>query len=272
MSLAPFGFVDLVNALDQLGIKHSVPVIAHASLSAFGPVNGGAKTVVDALLYRYDTLVMPAFTYRTMLVPGAGPADNGITYGRSNRMVEFFRPDMPVDRLIGAVPEALRAHPKAGRSTHPILSFVGVNAQGILAQQSMEEPLGPIGALHQANGWVLLLGVGHTTNTCMHYAERLAGRKQFIRWALTPDGVVECPGFPGCSYGFEAIAARLAQVTRWAQAGRTQIQAAPLVDLVSIAGEWIRQEPAALLCSQPDCERCQAVRDQLGPGPAAYSS
>jgi hypothetical protein len=38
------------------------------------------------------------------------------------------------------------------------------------------------------------------------------------------------------------------------------IQALPVVTLVDRVVELIRQEPHALLCSRPDCERCAAVR------------
>jgi aminoglycoside 3-N-acetyltransferase len=62
----------------------------------------------------------------------------------------------------------------------------------------LDDPLAPVGALAEENGTVLLIGVNHTVNTSIHYAEKIAGRKQFIRWALTPQGVRECPGFPGC--------------------------------------------------------------------------
>ena len=66
-----------------------------------------------------------------------------------------------------------------------------------MAVQTLAEPLAPIGALAQRGGWVLLLGVNQTVNTSLHYAERLAGRPQFTRWALTYEGVRECPQFPG---------------------------------------------------------------------------
>jgi len=259
-------FQDFVSALDWLGISRSRPVIAHASLSAFGEVQGGAQTVVQALLSGFDTLIMPAFTYKTMLVPEAGPEDNALVYGaaaHANLMAEFFRPDMPVDRLIGVIPEVLRRSPGVRRSSHPILSFVGMNAEPYLLRQSLAEPLGPIEALVPAQGWVLLLGVNHTVSTSVHYAERLAGRKQFQRWALTLDGVVECPGFPGCSEGFEALASRLATVTRQARLGLTAIQAVPLVDLLAVARVCLEENPLALLCDRPYCERCQAVRKQV---------
>jgi aminoglycoside 3-N-acetyltransferase len=257
---------DLVSALDYLGIERARPVIAHASLSAFGEVDGGAQTLLGALLSVFRTLVMPAFTYKTMLTPEDGPPDNGMTYGTNqgaNLMAEFFDPGMPVDRLMGAVPEALRCHPATRRSLHPILSFAGLNAGRFLDNQSLDDPFTPIGALTQAQGWVLLLGVDHTVNTSIHYAERLAGRKQFVRWALTPQRVLECPRFPGCSDGFQAIAPRLSRVVRVVHVGRAQIRAVPLIELISVARAWVEADPLALLCDKPYCERCYAVRSQV---------
>jgi aminoglycoside 3-N-acetyltransferase len=256
-------FSDLVSAFRRLDLPPDTPVMAHASLSAFGPVDGGAQTVVDALLSIFPALMMPGFTYKTMLVPDEGPANNGLVYGTytdSNRQAKFFRPNMPVDRLIGAIPEALRLNPGARRSLHPILSFVGVNVDRFLESQSIAEPLAPFRSLIDANAWVLLLGVDHTVNTAIHFAERLAGRRQFLRWALTPRGVVECPGFPGCSDGFNAIAPRLGHAIQQGWAGQAQLQAIPLIDLVGIARAWLEVDPLALLCDHSYCERCQALR------------
>lgn len=256
---------DLATAFRRLEIDRKLPVIAHVSLSSFGEVHGGAETLLGALLSAFDSLLMPTFTYKTMLVPEAGPPDNAIQYGSgkaSNHLVEFFRPDMPVDRLMGAAAERLRGHPKAGRSNHPILSFAGINASLPLEAQSLQEPLAPIGVLGEHEGWVLLLGVDHRVNTSIHYAERLAGRRPFVRWALTTSGVVECPGFPGCSEGFQSIAPFLNEVTRQINAGMASIQALPVNLLVETACRMIREDPQALLCDRSDCERCHATRGQ----------
>lgn len=256
-------FHDFVAAFQKLGIRHTAPVIVHASLSAFGDVQGGAETVLGGLMYVFDTVVMPGFTYRTTVIPETGPADNGMNYGSAqsaNRMAQFFSPNMPVDRLMGVTAEALRLHPRARRSLHPILSFVGVNAARFLDSQTLEEPLKPVEKLMEAGGWVLLLGVDHTVNTSIHYAERIAGRKQFTRWALTSAGVVECPGFPGCSDGFWQAGARLAPLTRQMTVGVGQVQALPLQEMISTCKVWIDADPLALLCDHSYCERCPAVR------------
>ncbi|HVN16809.1 MAG TPA: AAC(3) family N-acetyltransferase [Anaerolineales bacterium] len=239
------------------------PVIAHASLKAFGHIQGGADTMVRALIESTGAVIMPTFTYKTQVTPAVGPPNNGITYGSgtdSNRMAEPFHLNMPADPMMGMLPEALRLHSDARRTSHPILSFAGIHADEILATQTLYNPLAPIGALAEQDGWVVLLGVNHSVNTSIHFAEKLAGRKQFIRWALTKDRVVECPGFPGDSSGFDAIRPFLASETRRVQIGNAWVQAVPLKVLFEVAVARIKKNPLALLCERMDCERCQAVR------------
>jgi len=239
------------------------PVIAHASLSVFGQVQVGAETLVSALLAVFDSVVMPAFPYKTMIVPSSGPETNAINYGSgadANRMAELFDPQMPADTLMGAVGETLRKHPRASRSAHPILSFAGVKAKAALAAQTLADPLAPIGVLAKQDGRVLLLGVNHTVNSSIHYVEKLAGRKQFVRWALTPQGVRECPGFPGCSAGFQSIAPEVERYTRQAKIGNAVVRAVPLRMLFRAVIMQIKQNPLALLCQQENCERCNELR------------
>lgn len=255
-------FTDLRTSLFKLGLSHT-PVIAHASLKAFGDVIGGAETLLRATIDSVWALVMPTFTYKTMITPETGPPNNGMVYGADsdlNRLAEPFTPSLPADRQMGLTAEALRQHPRARRTSHPIQSFAGIYAEKFLAAQSIQDPLGPIGALAEADGWVLLLGVNHTVNTSIHYAERLAGRRQFTRWALLPDRVVECPGFPGDSAGFGAITPDLVNDVRMVKVGEALVQAMPLKALIRAADFRIRADPQALLCERPDCPRCTAVR------------
>ena len=253
---------DLKQGLSELNLPNA-PVIVHASLKAFGQVEGGADTVVEALADSFKTFFAPTFTYKTMVTPLTGPPDNAMTYGSGgdlNRMAEFFTPDMPADPLMGAIPEALRHDSEAHRTAHPILSFTGINAGKFLAAQSMVNPLAPLFALEKFGGFVVLMGVNHTVNTSIHYAEKLAGRRQFVRWALTPQGIVECPGFPGCSAGFQAIAPDLEKDTRQVTIGQATVQAVPLKALFRAVIARLHADPLALLCEQQDCERCNQIR------------
>ena len=255
-------FNDLIVALETLGLRNK-PIIAHASLRSFGAVVGGADSVVTALDYSTGAFIMPSHTYKTMVTPPFGPANNGINYSRGqqwNRLAEPFQHDMPADRLMGVIPESLRRWPEARRSMHPILSFTGIGAEKILKTQSIEEPFAPLRALVELDGWVLLLGVDHTVNTSIHFAEKLAGRKQFVRWALTQNGTVTCPGFPGCSVGFEAIEPEVRAVTKTVKLGNATIRALPLRALMVKVIEMIKKDHYALLCDRADCERCSEVR------------
>jgi aminoglycoside 3-N-acetyltransferase len=253
----------LIVAFRKLGLNTTRPIIAHASLSAFGEVHGGAETLLGALLSMCSGLLMPTFTYNTMVIPETGPANNAMGYGSGkdhNQMAEFFSADMPADRLMGVLPETLRCHPRALRSQHPILSFAGINTDLAVSSQTIAASLAPLKILTEMDGWVVLLGVTHTVNTTIHYGEQLAGRSGFIRWALTSDGIQACPGFPGCSDGFDAIAPSLEAVTQRQSVGAAQITAVPMNELVQVVVEAIKNDPYALLCERATCERCQAVR------------
>lgn len=254
---------DFVAAFRELGMGNQSRVIAHASMSAFGQIVGGAETIVGALLATCETVCMPSFTYKTMIIPSVGPPDNAIDYGLGvtrNPLAEIFSLKMPADSTLGVVAEAFRSHSDSHRSNHPILSFSGINAEAALTAQSLEEPLAPIAWLTEQDGDVLLIGVDHTANTSLHYAEKLAGRKQFTRWALTRQGTATCPGFPGCSRGFQAIESRLQGIASRVQLGQGVIEFIPLRDLINVTTAWLRTDPLAMLCDDKFCERCQAVR------------
>ena len=255
-------YSDLKLGLTKLGLTDRI-VIAHASMKAFGPIEGGAATLLKILLASMRGVVMPAFTYKTMLTPQVGPPNNGMIYGIEqdlNKMAEPFQPDMPVDPTMGILSETLRRHPQAVRSFHPIQSFAGINADAIVTSQTIYNPFAPIAALAEQDGWVVLLGVDHTVNTSIHYAEKLAGRRQFVRWALVKDRVVECPGFPGDSSGFNAITPHVEKYVRRVHIGDALVQALPLRKLAEVVIGIIKEDPLALLCEREDCERCRAVR------------
>lgn len=253
---------ELLSAFQALGLQEK-PVIAHVSLKPFGYIQGGAEAMLDAMLASFNGIIMPTHTYKTKIIPDMGPPNNGLVYGNGiykNKMAATFRLDMRADALMGVLPETLRNHPSATRTAHPILSFAGVNADFTLFTQTLYEPLAPIGALAEQDGWVVLINVDHTVNTSIHYAEKLAGRKQFVRWALVDDRVVECPNYPGDSTGFQAIEEHIRLDTRRVEIGEAFIDAVPLKRLLDVVQGLIRKDPLALLCEQTDCERCNAVR------------
>jgi aminoglycoside 3-N-acetyltransferase len=258
---------DIVLALRELGLSLDNDIIAHTSSSTreAGDVRGGEASILGALLATCGTVVMPTFTYQTMVWPEVGPPDNACTYGdhtEENARAVMFRPDLPADSCVGQVAETLRRHSLATRSNHPVLSFaaIGSHAQEILGAQSFNDPLGPLEWLYHHGGDVLLLGVDHQSNIAIHLAEKLAGRKQFVRWAVGLDRAYRLPGFPGCSNGFNAIAGKLAWITHQTILGTMTVQRIPLRHLIEVAVRTIQDDPHALLCDDPHCQRCNAVR------------
>lgn len=256
------GYEELKSAFDKLALSDK-PVIAHASLKPFGPIEGGLEAVLEAMLKSFPSVIMTTHTYKTHIIPEVGPPNNGIAYGSGhylNQMAEPFHLGMRADPMMGILPETLRNHPSATRTAHPILSFAGINADPALSTQTLYEPLAPIGVLADQDGWVVLINVDHTVNTSIHYAEKLAGRKQFVRWALVSDRVIECPNYPGDSMGFQVIEPYIIFDTRRIDVGDGFIQAVPLQRLFEVVQAMIKKNPLALLCERVECERCQAVR------------
>ena len=73
-------YEELFLAFQELGLQET-PVIAHASIKPFGYIQGGAETVLEAMLASFAGLIMPTHTYKTKIIPEVGPPNNGITYG-----------------------------------------------------------------------------------------------------------------------------------------------------------------------------------------------
>lgn len=262
----PVSYRDFVSAFRSLGLGSQSRVILHASVSAFGEVIGGAETMLGAVLSTFQAAIVPTFTSRCLVIAPDGPEDNAITLQEAkldNKQAEAFHPDMPADRAMGRLAEAMRLQPQAHRSDHPLLSFAGINADEFLAVQTLDDPWGLVGALADADGDLLLMGVDHRANVSLHYAEARAGRRQFLRWALTPGGIVACPGWAGCRDGFGAIGERLGGLAGRVEVGAGWIETVPLRDLINLAVGWMREDPLALLCDRPGCKSCRTVRESI---------
>ncbi|MBN1311367.1 MAG: AAC(3) family N-acetyltransferase [Anaerolineae bacterium] len=247
---------------DELGLTENTSLIAHISLPALGAVEGGERAIVTALLAAAGTVVMPAFTYQTQVIPQVGPPDNAIRYGTGdqiNRKAEIFRPDLPVHPDCGLVAEVLRRDAETLRSTHPIFSFIaqGAHARHVLASQTRQNPLAPIAWLEAHDGVVLLMGADQRENFSLHLAEQRAGRKTFTRWALTLDDIEELPNIPGCREGFNAIWIELVEMTTVTHIGMGRCEVIPLEPLLRYTEKRLRDNPNFLLCDKPSCLSCR---------------
>lgn len=242
--------MDLKPALSDLSLRKRL-VLVHAS-----PVVD-AKALLTSMLETTGGFFTPTFTPKSLLPLDFHPIH---TKADVNTLAEPFTPSIPADEAFGKFPELVRMHANAKRSIHPVLSFAGLGADEIINTQTAHEPYAPISALAEKDGVVLLIGFDQRVNFSIHYGEKLAGRMQFIRWALTENGVVECPNFPGDSEGFNAISLTLKPFTRETKVNGVTIQAIPVNDLLRAVVNKIHEDAYSLLCARPDCERCEAVR------------
>ncbi len=251
---------DLERALNQLGVSHSRDLLAHSSLSAFGFVQGGAPSVIDVLRRNARTVVMPAFTYYTLVWPEHQKSSDWPAFPPADG--PSWKPDSAVSHDIGRIPQQFLEVYRAVRSQHPALSFaaLGANTNMILNTQSLEHPYAPIGVLYALDADILLLGVDHRSNTAIHYGEYLAGRPMLERFAYH-QGALARTYFPNCSAAFNALQGHLGTL-EVVDVGKTQIQRMSVRDVVDATVKMIGRDPEAMLCNYNGC-RCQNVRDKI---------
>jgi len=257
---------NLTGALKSMGLRRDIPVIAHIDRSMFSRINGGPPTLMGALLTTVDNVIIPAFTFSTMITPEKGPENNNIQYGigsGNNLNAKIFSHALPSELSNQEAIDILLEFPGTFRSSHPIFSFYGLGLDIVLVDQTPEKPYLPIKKLKNLGGWVVLIGADPCHNFSIHYAEFLAGRKQYLRWALTPDGISACPHFPGCSNGFHKLDYYLQEELRATVIENTRLCAIPLNSMISTAVALLKEDPFALLCNDLQCKRCNLVRAEI---------
>jgi aminoglycoside 3-N-acetyltransferase len=256
----------LVNAYRSLELGSHSRIIVHVSTKFVSETTGGADTIIGSMLSEFRTFITPTFTKKPSILPSIGPADNGIDYKDQfdfNTTAEFFHSELPSDRELGSFAESMRRYPNSRRSPHPLFSFSGLGEDEALLSQSIEDLYAPIHWLADFDGDVLLIDTDHRRNFSIHYGEKLSGRRQFTRWALTEHGILQCPDCPGCSDGFNVIQDRMSGVSRRVVVDGFQLQSIPLRDLINIVQGWVREDPRALLCDTTGCSHCSIVRSAV---------
>ena len=174
-------FDSLLKDFSELGVTAGMTLMVHSSLGKIGWTEGGAFTVIHALLETLGpagTLVMPAES-PDVFKPDKRTGDGVIIEWHEairTRLQLFDPPTTPT--TMGAIPEAFRTFPGTLRSKHPTVSVCanGRYAEEITKDHSLEFCEGkgtPFEKLYQLNAFTLLLGVGFDRCTSLHYAESL---------------------------------------------------------------------------------------------------
>ena len=269
----------IAHAIQALGLSKK-PLAVHASLRSFGIVEGGAESVVRAILQEGCTLLVPAFSsaYEAAAPLDMRPERNGCgdyswmappaAAGSSEAALDSYVPSSSeLDRdSMGAIPAAVLQMPGRQRGRHPLNAFaaIGPLAEELIAGQRPDYVYAPLRKLAERGGDVVLMGVGIERLTLLHLAEQMAGRTLFRRWAREASGDVIMAEVGSCSEGFGQLADVLAPHVRHAEVGASHWRIYNAAAVLTAASAAIRETPSLTHCGDPGCDRC---RDAVLGGP-----
>lgn len=171
---------DIINALENVGVKRGQTIMVHTSLSSLGFVCGGPQTIIEALLESVGpegTIMMPTQSWKNL------DPSTGVHWEVPEEFWSIIRDNWPPynkditpTNTKGVVAEMFRKWPGTIRSGHPARSVaaIGKNAKYLVDKHDLSNIFGdesPIGKLYQLNGYILLIGVGYDKNTSLHLAD-----------------------------------------------------------------------------------------------------
>ena len=170
---------DITQGLRGLGLKEGDIVGVHSSLSSFGYVEGGAETVVDALLEatgEAGTVVVPSYSNNHEAVP-VTPEEKTLGVSWKYKVRPY---DPQKDSCwTGTIPDTLWRRGAALRGAHPTHSLAAIGPRD-------SELIRGWGRVMAAGGYILLLGVTLRCCTALHLAEERVELPGFIMKRLTP--------------------------------------------------------------------------------------
>ena len=250
----------VADQLRALGIAPGDVLLAHISFRAVRPLAGGPTGLIGAIrdaIGPGGTLVMPSWT---------GSDDD-----------PFDPATTPAAAALGFVAETFRRLPEVQRSDHPFaFAAVGPAAKDVVSGPMPlppHMPDSPVGRVHDLDGQVLLLGVGHDANTTLHLAELLArvpyrvpkyctilnhGRRERIDY-LENDHCGTC---------FALVDGWLREqgLQTEGRAGNAHARLARSRDIVDVACAQLARDPRVFLHPpSAGCAECDAARHGVSP-------
>ena len=248
----------LVAQLRALGVRDGDVLLVHTSFRAVRPVDGGPAGLVDAL----RAAVGPA---GTIVMPSWGDDDD----------TPFDAATTPVATDLGVVAETFRHVPGVVRSAHNhAFAALGPAAAHVTADPlplPPHRPESPVGRVHERDGTVLLLGVGHDADTTLHLAEILGGAPYRTSKHLTvrgPDGRPTRMDYADNDHCCQRFALadewlRARGLQREGPVGHAHARLVRSRDVVSVARQHLARDPLLFLHPLGECEECDEARKSI---------
>ena len=232
---------EIIAKLQEMGLTTGDKVLLHSSLISLGHVEGGADAVVDAFLEvlgKEGTLLVPVF--------GA----------------------------LGILTETVKNRPDAVISPSPVgtLAAIGADAQELCKDHWKAETAHgentPFTRLAAMDGYVCLLGCDQDRNTSLHSVEallQLPYLKTTTQTFTTPEGEEVTKSwkyYPGPHRDFIGLDRlyREAGVMQISRIGNAQVRLIKSRDLLEIGMAAGEEDPAFVLCDNPECADCVKQR------------
>jgi aminoglycoside 3-N-acetyltransferase len=245
----------LVEQLHALGVEAGDVLLVHTSFRAVRPIEGGPEGLIHALresIGPEGTLVTPAWT----------GSDEEVFDPNTTRAAE----------MLGIVPDTFWRMPGVRRSDHPFaFAAAGPRAAHITGDPFVVPPYSPhspLARVHELDGRVLLLGVGHDANTTVHLAEILAGVPYRVPKHITIEFGrrrmrIDYLENDHCCQRFELLDEWLRSrgLQSEGQVGHAQARLMRARDVVRVVCEQLAEDPLRFLHpGDAHCEECDEAR------------
>jgi aminoglycoside N3'-acetyltransferase len=257
----------ILSAISALGLAGR-PVCIHSSLKSFGAcVEGGAQMILDCFLEQGCTIMTFSATgnkYKICPPKDMRPERNGVDYAWLDAQEygepQIYHPDCnDINREeMGVIPYTLLHMPSRLRGKNPLHPFaaIGPLAEELISGQTAQNIWAPLEKLCKLNGALLLMGVNLDRATILHYAEQVAGREPFVRWAYDSDGNPAVCRLGGCSRGFNHFDDIVKPIEKDYTVGKSQWRCFKASELVENCASAMKQNPHISHCGNSDCIRC----------------
>ncbi len=236
---------DIKAGLMGLGLKKGDTVGVHSSLSSFGHVEGGAETVIDALLETIGEEGNIVMSTHSANLSEDKRTPEMIALGISwlFKILPYDPDKTPV--TTGIIPETFRKRKGVVRGLHPSLSVAASGPEAEVLSEGWHRLL-------ELDGYILLIGVGLDRCTAMHLAEkRVQFPDRILKKITPPKWFVE--KYPEDEWEWDIGPypdfARLTQpcfergIMRTTEVGKASLKLAKLRELIDLYAEYLKRNP-----------------------------